>query len=69
MLIERTTACAGGLSQVALRCANCGWGVARMLDPAALIQLERDAERQRAQIARDLRALRLAGLRGLLEAG
>jgi hypothetical protein len=66
MQIERITSCAGGLSQVALRCANCDWRAARALDADGVMHLQRDAARDRELIARDLYRMRRASRPALL---
>lgn len=59
MQIERIRPCAGGLSQVALRCGNCDWRAARALDAESVLHLHRDAARDRALIEDHLRMLDL----------
>jgi hypothetical protein len=57
MQIQRVSRCAGDRRQVAMRCANCGWQAARIMDADEVGQLERDAARDRELIARDVEIL------------
>ena len=57
MQIQRVERCPGDRQQVAMRCANCGWEAARMMDADDVAQLRRDAARDRQSIARDIQVL------------